>query len=66
MLISLCNEVIRELPFEQCAFARKVGYDGLEIAPFTLGEEPHLLPPSRRANPQCRARREWPSPACTI
>ena len=49
MRLSLCNEVIRELAFErQCAFARKVGYDGLEIAPFTLGEEPHLLPPSRR------------------
>ena len=36
MLISLCNEVIRELSFpQQCEFARKVGYDGLEIAPFT-------------------------------
>jgi sugar phosphate isomerase/epimerase len=50
VLISLCNEVIRELPFErQCEFARKVGYDGLEIAPFTLSDEPHLLPPGRRA-----------------
>jgi len=50
MRVSLCNEVIRELPLErQCEFARKVGYDGLEIAPFTLGEEPHLLPLGRRA-----------------
>jgi D-psicose/D-tagatose/L-ribulose 3-epimerase len=50
MRISLCNEVIRELPFErQCEFARRVGYDGLEIAPFTLGEEPHLLPAAERA-----------------
>jgi len=50
MHISLCNEVIRELPFEQqCAFARAVGYDGLEIAPFTLSNEPHLLSPLRRA-----------------
>ena len=50
MLLSLCNEVIRELPFErQCEFAAKVGYDGLEIASFTLSEEPHLLPGSRRA-----------------
>jgi sugar phosphate isomerase/epimerase len=50
MRISLCNEVIRELPFErQCEFASKVGYDGLEIAPFTLGDEPHLLSPQRRA-----------------
>ena len=51
MRISLCNEVIRELPFErQCAFARAVGYDGLEIAPFTLGEEPHLLSSTQRAH----------------
>ena len=50
MRIALCNEVIRELPFErQCAFARAVGYDGLEIAPFTLSQEPHALPATRRA-----------------
>ena len=50
MLVSLCNEVIRELSLpQQLEFARKVGYDGLEIAPFTLGDDPHLLPASRRA-----------------
>jgi D-psicose/D-tagatose/L-ribulose 3-epimerase len=50
MLISLCNEVVRELPFErQCGFAKAVGYDGLEIAPFTLHDEPHQLSPVRRA-----------------
>lgn len=50
MRISLCNEVIAELPFaRQCEFARSVGYDGLEIAPFTLSDEPHLLPLARRA-----------------
>jgi len=50
MRISLCNEVIRELPFEQqCAFARAVGYNGLEIAPLTLTDEPRLLSPLRRA-----------------
>jgi D-psicose/D-tagatose/L-ribulose 3-epimerase len=49
MRIALCNEVIRELAFErQCEFARKVGYDGLEVAPFTLGDEPHLLAEPRR------------------
>jgi D-psicose/D-tagatose/L-ribulose 3-epimerase len=43
--LALCNEVVRELTFEaQCALAAKVGYDGLEIAPFTLGAEPHRLP----------------------
>jgi D-psicose/D-tagatose/L-ribulose 3-epimerase len=51
MRISLCNEVIRELPFErQCVFARAIGYDGLEIAPFTLSDEPHLLSSLQRAH----------------
>jgi sugar phosphate isomerase/epimerase len=41
---SLCNEVIRELEFSaQCDFAQKAGYEGLELAPFTLGEDPHLI-----------------------
>ena len=43
--LALCNEVLRELSFEQqCAFAAATGYDGLEIAPFTLdGQAPHTL-----------------------
>jgi D-psicose/D-tagatose/L-ribulose 3-epimerase len=50
MLVSLCNEVVRELAFErQCDFAKAAGYDGLEIAPFTLDDEPHQLSPARRA-----------------
>jgi D-psicose/D-tagatose/L-ribulose 3-epimerase len=41
---ALCNEVIRDLDFAaQCDFAASVGYDGLELAPFTLGEAPHRL-----------------------
>jgi len=49
MRIALCNEVIREMDFAaQCEFAAKLGYDGLEVAPFTLDENPHLLPESRR------------------
>jgi sugar phosphate isomerase/epimerase len=49
MRISLCNEVVRELSFrEQCALARGLGYDGLEVAPFTLSDEPHRLPYARR------------------
>jgi D-psicose/D-tagatose/L-ribulose 3-epimerase len=47
--ISLCNEVIAGVPFAaQCDLAAKLGYDGLEIAPFTLSNEPHLLPPGER------------------
>ncbi len=44
MKIALCNEVLRTLPFErQCAFAAAVGFDGLELAPFTLAENPETL-----------------------
>jgi D-psicose/D-tagatose/L-ribulose 3-epimerase len=48
--IALCNEVVRELDFAaQCRLARGLGYDGLELAPFTLAAEPHRLLEARRA-----------------
>ena len=50
MMISLCNEVLRELDFPaQCALAKDLGYDGLEIAPFTLADQPDRLPAASRA-----------------
>jgi len=40
MKLALCNEVIRELSFpEQCKLAAKLGYRGIEIAPFTLFDD---------------------------
>lgn len=50
MRISLCNEVIRDLPFAaQCDLTARLGYDGIEVAPFTLdAEAPHLIPAARR------------------
>jgi D-psicose/D-tagatose/L-ribulose 3-epimerase len=44
MRIALCNEVIAPMPFpQQCVYAQKLGYDGLEVAPYTLSDEPHKL-----------------------
>ena len=44
MRIALCNEVIAPMPFpRQCEYAAKLGYDGLEVAPYTLTEEPHRM-----------------------
>jgi D-psicose/D-tagatose/L-ribulose 3-epimerase len=45
MRIALCNEVLRDLPIdEQARLAAALGYDGLEIAPFTLdADEPHRV-----------------------
>ncbi len=42
--LALCNEVLRHLPFEQqCETAAALGYDGLELAPFTLADNPSTL-----------------------
>lgn len=50
MKLSLCNEVIRELPFDrQCALAAGLGYCGLEIAPFTFGDDGWRMPAAKRA-----------------
>jgi D-psicose/D-tagatose/L-ribulose 3-epimerase len=41
MKLALCNEVLQPLPFaQQCALAAALGYDGLEVAPFTLAPDP--------------------------
>jgi D-psicose/D-tagatose/L-ribulose 3-epimerase len=41
MKFALCNEVLQPLPFaEQCRVAAALGYDGLEVAPFTLADNP--------------------------
>ena len=44
MRFALCNEVLQPLPFaQQCKLAADLGYDGLEVAPFTLAEDPMRL-----------------------
>ncbi len=50
MRLALCNEVLQPMPLaQQCEYAAKLGYDALEIAPFTLSEMPHKLPKAERA-----------------
>ena len=44
MKFSLCNEVLQPLPFQQqCAMAAALGYDGVEVAPFTLAPDPMAI-----------------------
>ena len=44
MRIALCNEVFGGMPLErQCEYASRLGYDGLEIAPFTLSDSPENI-----------------------
>jgi sugar phosphate isomerase/epimerase len=50
MKIALCNEVLQPLPFaQQCKLAADLGYDGLELAPFTLAEDPTKLTDAQAA-----------------
>ena len=44
MRIALCNEVLAGMSLErQCEYAAALGYDGLEIAPFTLSDAPEKI-----------------------
>src|SRR5258707_14627723 len=46
---SICNEVFEKRDFrESCKLARSMGYAGLEIAPFTLGETVREIAPVGR------------------
>jgi D-psicose/D-tagatose/L-ribulose 3-epimerase len=46
---AICNEVFERWDFrDTCAAVRKAGYDGIEIAPFTLSEKPADLSAERR------------------
>jgi sugar phosphate isomerase/epimerase len=47
---AICNEMFKAWSFADAAkFVRGTGYEGLEIAPFTLGESPAEISPSKRA-----------------
>lgn len=46
---SVCNELFEQWDFaKSCRFSRQAGYTGLEIAPFTLGENVEAIPTSKR------------------
>jgi len=50
MRIALCNEVLAGRDFAaQCAYAAALGYGGLEVAPFTLADDPGELGAAARA-----------------
>src|SRR5665647_3860936 len=51
MKISLCNEVLANMTLaQQCDYAARLGYDGLEIAPFTLSATPEKISTGEATN----------------
>jgi D-psicose/D-tagatose/L-ribulose 3-epimerase len=50
MRVALCNEVLVPMEFaKQCEYAAALGYDGLELAPYTVSDQPHRLSAAERA-----------------
>ncbi len=46
---AMCNEAFGDTPFEEtCRTMREAGYQGIEIAPFTLAPAPLEITPARR------------------
>lgn len=46
---AMCNEAFESTPFvEQCRTLKKAGYEGIEIAPFTLAPDPVEVTPEQR------------------
>ncbi len=51
MKLSLCNEVLGDMPFpEQCVLAADLGYDGVELAPFTVVDDPRQMTAAQLAD----------------
>lgn len=48
--LALCNEVLAPWGFaEQCAYAARLGYRGLEVAPYTLADDPLTISDAQAA-----------------
>jgi sugar phosphate isomerase/epimerase len=48
MRYAACNELVHDRPFaEACALIARSGYEGIELAPYSLADDPLQIPPAR-------------------
>jgi sugar phosphate isomerase/epimerase len=48
MRYAACNELVHDRPFaEACALIARSGYEGIELAPYSLADDPLRIPPNR-------------------
>lgn len=58
MKFAICNELFEQWPWERvCEFVAAAGYDGIEVAPFTLADAVTDVAPDRRREIRAQARR---------
>src|SRR5436190_1030299 len=56
MRFCICNEIFQEWPLaDTFAYAKKVGYDAVEIAPFTNAKSVTVIGPDQRAEIKAQA-----------
>ena len=50
MKYAICNETFQDWPFAKAfEYAKELGYDALEFAPFTIHEDAYQITPERRS-----------------
>ena len=50
MKYAICNETFQDWPFEKAfKYAKELGYDALEFAPFTIHDDAYQISAERRA-----------------